>query len=150
VRDLLEEELSSCDTIDDGQQVASPYQEGDPVMLRAPDRQQKLLRPYEAGWEIRKILSPTTVVIQRTADHRRQKVVNVDVLKLSPADSNLPGDAAEEPGEELELAVDGQEDVGLELELSPSAGPIATGGAGGYSLRNRATLEPPRRYRDGE
>ena len=48
IRDIIEEEMSSTDTIDEETQCA--YAAGDPVMLRRAGHQQKRLAPYERRW----------------------------------------------------------------------------------------------------
>ncbi|XP_065198324.1 KRAB-A domain-containing protein 2-like [Sycon ciliatum] len=78
IRDLVESLLSSNDSVSGGP-TESPYRVDDPVMLRRPERSQKLMTPYESGWTVLKIVSPSTLVIQH-ADGR-EKVVNVDIVK---------------------------------------------------------------------
>ena len=60
----------------------NPYRPDDPVQLLRPDRRQKCSAPYEPGWQVVDVISPSTVRIRRSIDdHVQEKVVNVDLLK---------------------------------------------------------------------
>ena len=95
VRDYLEEILSSSDAAEStGGDDGNPYAVGDAVMLLRPKRHQKLLAPYEPGWMVRNLVSPTTVVIEDASFPERQKVVNVELLKpYTPEEVPRPADA---------------------------------------------------------
>ena len=77
IRDLLEEELSECDTID----LASPcpYHVGQPVLLQRLSRLQKKLPPYESGWVVKEIVSRSTVIVAKP--EHQDKTVNIAILK---------------------------------------------------------------------
>ena len=52
------------------------------MQLLRPDRRQKCSAPYEPGWQVVDVISPSTVRIRRSIDdHVQEKVVNVDLLK---------------------------------------------------------------------
>lgn len=111
-----------------------PYAVGDHVMLQRPDRHQKRLAPYERGWTVKEIVSPTTVVIEKPSpDNRRvsKKVINIALLK-----KDLPDAAATEAS----LNSDEQDDngIGVSIDVAPT---------GGYALRPRVKLQAPARYR---
>ena len=53
----------------------------DLVQLLRPDRRQKCSAPYEPGWQVVDVISPSTVRIRRSIDdHVQEKVVNIDLL----------------------------------------------------------------------
>ena len=80
IRDYIEEELSRRDFVSDPRE--NPYRPDDPVQLLRPDRRQKCSAPYEPGWQVVDVISPSTVRIHRSIDdHVQEKVVNVDLLK---------------------------------------------------------------------
>ena len=64
VQDYVESELSSADFVQPVECV-NPYSVGSTVMLRQGDRGQKRTAPYEAGWTVDSVVSPSTVVIVR-------------------------------------------------------------------------------------
>ena len=84
IRDYVEEELSDHDFIDATE--SCPFDADDLVMLRRSDRRQKRLPMFERGWVIRKVLSPSSVVICRSGHQGREKIVNVELLKLDVPD----------------------------------------------------------------
>ena len=60
----------------------NPYRPDDPVQLLRPDCRQKCSAPYEPGWQVVDVISPSTVRIRRSIDdHVQEKVVNVDLSK---------------------------------------------------------------------
>ena len=61
VRDYVEERLARLDEECAGDNC--PYTVGDQVLLRRPQRSQKCLTPFESGWQVLRVVSPTTVVI---------------------------------------------------------------------------------------
>ena len=80
IHDYIEEELSRRDFVSDPRE--NPYRPDDPVQLLRPDRHQKCSAPYEPGWQVVDVISPSTVRIRRSIDdHVQEKVVNVDLLK---------------------------------------------------------------------
>ena len=85
--DHVETELSAADFANMHADYSELYQLGYLVILGRPLRDQKLLSAFELGWVVSKVLSPSTVVIQDTTAHGRQreKVVNVDLIKKSSA-----------------------------------------------------------------
>eukprot|EP00117_Sycon_ciliatum_P018402 scpid18698/ scgid17030/ len=83
IRDHIEMELSKEDPVP-SDAFECPYSIDTPVMLRRPTRHQKCLSPYEGGWLIKSVISPSTVVIIRT-DGSGEKVINIDLLKYDPA-----------------------------------------------------------------
>ena len=138
IRDLVEQELSSADSIDEVAMCA--YGVGDGVLLQQPSRRQKRMPPYEAGWRVLKVVSGSTVVIGKCG--RQDKVVNVQSIKLNPAPS-LP--AADVAADTTELEVqphDDQAEYAVELE------PLAAPASPPYGLRNRGALSVPARYQD--
>jgi len=66
VRDLVTEELANADV---EQPETAAYNEGDKVLLRRPARSQKCVPPFEAGWYVNRVISPTTLVIARSDDN---------------------------------------------------------------------------------
>ena len=118
IRDIIEEEMSSTDTIDEETECA--YAAGDPVMLRRAGHHQTRVAPYERGWIVVCRISASTVSI-RHSDTEAKKTVNVQLLK--------PDVLAEEPY----LEFDAQE---------------VDSGVGGHNLRQRDNLRRPARYDD--
>ena len=57
---------------------------GDKVLLQQPGRHQKCLAPFESGWNVKQVVSPSTVVMERTDRAGGKKTVNVCLLKLDP------------------------------------------------------------------
>ena len=82
IYDFVESQLSEDDFIED--QARNPYRVGDAVFLMRPERHQKLLSPYEPGWSVADVISPTSVVIESVSGRQRSKVVNVRLLKPQP------------------------------------------------------------------
>ena len=119
IRDLVEQELSSADSIDEVAMCA--YGVGDGVLLQQPSRRQKRMLPYEAGWRVLKVVSGSTVVIGKCG--RQDKVVNVQSIKLNSAPS-LP--AADVAADTTELEVQPHDDQAeYAVELEPLAAPAS-------------------------
>ena len=139
VWDHLEQALSSADS-GEADSGVHPYTVGDVVMLLRPKRQQKLLSPYEPGWIVRKLLSPSTVVIEHEDHPERQKVINIELLKRYVREQALhvPGDEDVRPTAEPEF-LEVNDEPAVALELAPQAD------SHGYNLRNRAQLRQPER-----
>ena len=83
VHDVIEMELSQQDFIDDPDELCA-YAVGDPVMLLRPGRHKKLLLPFERGWVVQRVVSPSTVEIAHAVDGG-EKIVNVELLKADIA-----------------------------------------------------------------
>ena len=148
VRDAVEAELSASDFIE--QKGECPYDVGSQVMLRRSERSPKCQSPYELGWEVRAIISDSTVDIEK----RRQdgqlstKRVNVALLKPAPVGDALDddGDVSETRGREQDAPVEivlpvylSEEEIGDDDEETDVGGPV---------LRDRRNLRLPPRYRD--
>ena len=119
IRDLVEQELSSADSIDEVAMCA--YGVGDGVLLQQPSRRQKRMPPYEAGWRVLKVVSGSTVVIGKCGC--QDTVVNVQSIKLNPAPS-LP--AADVAADTTELEVQPHDDQAeYAVELEPLAAPAS-------------------------
>ena len=119
-------------------------------MLRRSERSPKCQSPYELGWEVRAIISDSTVDIEK----RRQdgqlstKRVNVALLKPAPVGDALDddGDVSETRGREQDAPVEmvlpvylSEEEIGDDDEETDVGGPV---------LRDRRNLRLPPRYRD--
>ena len=143
IRDLLEEELSSADFIE--QHSECPYSAGGTVLLLQPDRRQKRLAPYEIGWTVVTVVSKSTVVVSKPG--RSNKVVNTALLKPDPSvvvtDVARQQDFPEQLEPPQKAEVDRGDDVGYLLEVDDGVEPPAPR----YGLRNRADLQQPARYR---
>ena len=139
VWDHLEQALSSADS-GEADSVVHPYTVGDAVMLLRPKRQQKLLSPYEPGWIVRKLLSPSTVVIEHEDQPERQREINIELFKPYVCEQALqvPGDEDVDPTAEPEF-LEVNDEPTVALELTPRAD------GHGYNLRNRAQLHQPER-----
>ena len=170
VRDYVEEELSKVDFIE--HVGVCPYNVGDRVLLRRDHRHQKRLAAYESGWLVVKVVSPSTVHIQRTTGAIRAsvKVVNVDLLKIDACqrepDVNVASDDSvaaaydqlpdDDAAADNQLPVDADTDafgLALDFELLPAAPPVAPPVApalpvnvGGHALRTRDAIGRPSRY----
>ena len=131
IRDFVEEELSAEDFLESEEEAVSPFAAGDPVQLRRPDRSQKLLPAFERGWYIKKVLSPSTVVI---AKGKSEKLVNVDLIKLDVVD-----DVHEEKAEDCSASAPDDDESGYELQYEPTVVPHRHR----YGLRDRVQLRPP-------
>ena len=118
-----------------------PYQVGQAVLLRYPQRSQKRLAPFEAGWWVSKVAAPSTVKI---ASGHRSKMVNVDLLKADPGATQ-----DEEMAKPLLPApCDSHEDgiplfYGADNDVADADVPAA-----GRSLRTRDMIHCPLRYRE--
>lgn len=146
IRDHVQEELSALDFIDVPSEC--PFQIGDHVLLRRPNRHQKRQPPFESGWQIQDVIAPSTVVIISRAGGK--KTVNVDILKIDPQASNNAEENAEvvadvvpprrHPGADP-LVFDVIPDV-YEDEAAEDLADVAPA----YNLRNRSGLQRPSRF----
>ncbi|XP_065189595.1 uncharacterized protein LOC135820209 [Sycon ciliatum] len=109
----------------------NPYSVGSTVMLRQGDRRQKRTAPYESGWTVDSVVSPSTVVIVRDTNGRHSvKTVNIDLIK--PSSVSVP--------EYDDACASSSSDSDSDVPAQPLQ-------VGGHRLRNRAGLVPPVRYR---
>ena len=135
VWDTVEEQLSASD-FRQPVEARSAYNVGDPVLLRMSDRRQELTLPYQGGWVISKVLSPSTVVIENR-DHR-QKVVNAELIKRAAVDFDAEDSSQGESDNE-----DGQEQMNyFEMEMVEEDRCPQTP----YALRDRLQIPAPARY----
>ena len=116
---MVEAELSAADSID--APFVNPYTVGDRVMLLRPDRRQKCQSPYEPGWVVLRVISPSSVRVSRDVDGHQEKSVNVNLMKLDPSVPDL---------------VEPQQNVPAVLLDLPRHQ---------YGLRDRQTLQKPSR-----
>ena len=135
IRDVIEEELSTRDFLDTT--APCPYLPGHNVMLLRSDRRQKRSSPFEKGWVVSKIISPSTVVIRSAVSPNREKVVNVALLKHDPSNDGDETSSAEDEG-----AVPPAGTVGL--DLVPAVTPTLPAHA--YNLRRRSAIQQPVRF----
>ena len=133
IRDVIEEELSTCDFLNTA--APCPYLPGHNVMLLRSDRRQKRSSSFEKGWVVSKIISPSTVVIRFVVSPNREKVVNVALLKHDPSNDGDETLSAEDEG-----AVPPAGTVGLDLV------PPVTPTAHAYNLRRRSAIQQPVRF----
>ena len=135
IRDYVEEQLATGDFIESHEEC--PYLPGDTVQLRNSERRQKLLPAFDRGWCIKKVITPSTVVIYRG---RSEKVVNIDLIKPDGApDQPAHGDVATAPERP-----DSDEDDGVALHFVPVVPADDQGHS--YRLRDRTQLRAPPRY----
>ena len=86
IRDYVDESLAAHDFLELTSEC--PYSVGNAVLLRKPECHQKHQAPYESGWTVKKVVSPSTVVIARASGVRGEKVVHVGLLKRDPVSAN--------------------------------------------------------------
>ena len=79
--DFVEHELAQTDFVESPR--VCPFPVGTPVLLKRPARHKKSLPPYECGWTVINVVSPSTVVIQRLhpSGSYAEKIVIVEVLR---------------------------------------------------------------------
>ena len=145
----MEEALSALDSVDAGPQALCPYAVDALVMLRRPDCRQKCTSPYEPGWHVIDVVSPSTVRMAFTNDDGsvRTKLVNVDVVKPQPAEEVPVSDECDPDDSTIG---DGQYDVGC-LDPDEPGLPVDTPVANQrtcYNFRDRRAIQQPPRYRD--
>ena len=135
IRDYLEEQLAQMDWIDaDG--TVCPYRTGDPVLLRQPERHRKQQPPYDVGWVVDRIVTPSTV---RNTSGNRSKVVNIGLLRL-------------------ERSSQARHDRFVNNEALPLLGPVGKIAEEDYlavepagqsmTMRDRGTMQPPLRFQN--
>ena len=141
IRDFVEDALSALDR--DIEAELCPYGIDTPVMLRRTDRRQKRMTPYEPGWYVADILSPSTVKIaMRNDGHVRTKIVNIDLLKLQPAEEvHVSSESSGSSDSDLPYDIGYLSPDEPEQPVQPATMP------GGYSMRDRRALKKPARYR---
>lgn len=142
VRDHVTECLAELDGVVKSPLVC-PLSVGDPVLLRRPGRHRKLLTPFESGWKVVSIISPTSVRIQKTNVPGRPsvKTVNLELLKQDVAS-------------DVQCEHDVDDDAGMRHEyvqfpvLPPPDDPIPANEHADvprYDLRPRSQIAPPAR-----
>ena len=146
IRDLINDAFMASNDFSKDQPIAA-YAEGDAVLLRRPPRSQKCLPPFETGWQINRVVSPSTVVIQKSTGGA-EKAVNVDAIKLDIAANRAPIPVTVVNNDETE---DDDERPGV--QALPLVLPDADNNLGApatearrMSLRDRAVLRPPTRF----
>jgi len=132
IRDIITEALAENDAIIPT--PVCPLVPDQPVMLRNPNRRQKRLPQYERGWKVKKVVSPTTVVIVRAGQNANQaeKIVNVELLKRD----------AVEPDRQMSVESDGSDESSDEAMIHI---PLHTTPEPRYNLRDRGQIVPPNR-----
>ena len=141
LRDHLEVELARLDFLD-APVPECPYPVDTAVLLRRPERHSKILTPFESGWHVIRIISPSTVRIA-TADGR-SKLVNVDLLKRDPQAPDAHGPADAPAAVEAD---DRDPVVQLVLQTPPVHDAMPDTPVHGYGLRDRSSLQVPGRFR---
>ncbi|XP_065186075.1 uncharacterized protein LOC135816901 [Sycon ciliatum] len=154
LRDLLDSELSKVDRQEDERDC--PFHVGDSVLLKQPSRRQKRLPPFQTGWSVIKVVSPSTVVVRRQPHmgQVQEKVVNVDLLKAGGGaqapESVIPRaevDAEAPVPDECEAEYDPDALWLGELEATGSRDNAGGDGDRRMGLRDRQLIQPPARYR---
>eukprot|EP00117_Sycon_ciliatum_P048857 scpid46649/ scgid34721/ Gag-Pol polyprotein; Matrix protein p10; p20; Capsid protein p25; Nucleocapsid protein p14; Protease p15; Reverse transcriptase/ribonuclease H p90; Integrase p46 len=154
LRDLLDSELSKVDRQEDERDC--PFRVGDSVLLKQPSRRQKRLPPFQTGWLVIKVVSPSTVVVRRQPHmgQVQEKVVNVDLLKAGGGaqapESVIPRaevDAEAPVPDECEAEYDPDALWLGELEATGSRDNAGGDGDRRMGLRDRQLIQPPARYR---
>ena len=138
VRDLLDSAMSSRDFRADD--AACRFQSGDAVQLKQPSRHQKRLPPFQPGWSVTKVISPSTVVINRDG---AEKVINVDLLK---SDGRPPSPAPTQGADPLPPIQDSTDDD-ADQDVDWHGYRLARLPEPQRQLRDRNTISLPSRYR---
>ena len=153
IRDWIDSEMSASDFIE--RDVDCPFSPGDQVLLERPARHQKRLPPFESGWVVVKVISPSNVVI--ASPGRQEKVVNVSLLKFdvqvsSSEEDGLPDASVTQPrcqddsvAAEVDIVVDIARTTAGDAEPNGDEPSVSA-----YSLRDRGQLRAPARYRSEE
>ena len=132
IRDVIEEELSTRDFLDTA--APCPYLPGHNVMLLHSDRRQKRSSPFEKGWVVSKIISPSTVVIRSAVSPNREKVVNVALLNTTQAMTEMRRHLQKTKEQFTPAGTVG-------LDLVPAV--TSTLPAHAYNLRRRSAIQQP-------
>ena len=142
IRDLIDEEMASADSQEDADKASCCYGPGDVVMMKMTSRAQKRLPKFQLGWRVKKVLSESTVVVQKVEDPRVEKIVNVELLKRAAANPTVDLPEPPQPDDASE------DDGGYPMRLEP--GELVAGVPRAeeprYVLRNRAGIRAPVRY----
>lgn len=147
--DYLEEELSALDGIEEPN-VKCPYEVGASVLLRQPERQQKRKPPFQQGWKVVEVISPSTVWIESTTSTGARKMVNVDLLKPAPTPvvAEAPSRYQRLPSDDHPSDDDDEEESDVDTVVSFYPGnEVAPPPEGRYQLRDRNQLRCPGRFR---
>ncbi|XP_065189499.1 uncharacterized protein LOC135820118 [Sycon ciliatum] len=140
IRDFVNDTVAESDAVL-AEESECPFVVGAPVLLRRPERHQKRMTPYEPGWSVVHIVSPSTVVISSTNSSTgriSEKTVNVELLKPNALQTE-PAPAAPADG----AAAENDSDSATYVRVLPAAEPSVMRA---YGLRDRAAIVPPARY----
>ena len=80
--DVVDAEMSTADFRKES--VPCLYLVGDRVLLLSPERRQTCVPPFESGWHVSEVVSPSTVRIRRAS---QEKTVNVALIKPDQSDN---------------------------------------------------------------
>ena len=140
IRDLIDAEMSTADFQEES--VSCSYSVGDCVLLLRPERRQKCVPPFESGWHVSEVVSPSTVRIRRAS---QEKTVNVALIKPDLSDDTpkrVP--AGEDRGVPATLGVEREFCGSPPLYFTLDSRAEDTG----RNLRDRSSLRPPERYQE--
>lgn len=157
IRDFIEDELSDRDCIDSAD-TPCLFSVGNRVLLRRPSRHQKCLSPFEAGWQVVEVVSPSTVRIGKLPGLVKTTTVNVGLLKPDPSlvpvpqvqsmadPAPLPSHCDSATSSDSDSVDDDTDCYGESaISLKFNAGdPLSSS----RRLRDRTTLIGPARFRD--
>ena len=131
IRDFVDEELFSLDFVEGS--AALPYVAGEYMQLQHTTRCQKLLPAFEKGRQVRKVLSPSTVVVHHRSS-QAEKVINIDLLK---PDVDMPEvTPTSVVDNDMPVYFDHNDEKDAEDEGVPQR----------YALRRREAIQVPSRY----
>ena len=138
IRDLVNAEMSTADFQE--KSVPCSYSVGDRVLLLRLERRQKCVPPFESGWHVSEVVSPSTVQIRRAS---QEKTVNVALIKPDLSDATTDRvPAGEDRGVpailEVEREVCGPPPSYFTLDSHAQDT--------GRNLRGCSSLRPPERY----
>ena len=137
IRDLVDAEMSTANF---QESVPCSYSVGDRVLLLRPERRQKCVPPFESGWHVSEMVSPSTVRIRQAS---QEKTVNVALIKPDLSDDTTERvPAGEDRG--VPAILGGERKVcgppPLYFMLDSRAEDT------GRYLRDRSSLRPPESY----
>ena len=140
IRDLVDAEMSTADFQEES--VLCSYSVGDRVLLLRPERRQKCVPPFESGWHVSEVVSPSTVRIRRAS---QEKTVNVALIKPDLSDDTTERvPAGEDRGVPATLEVEREVCGPPPLYFTLDSRAEDTG----RNLRDRSSLRPPERYQE--
>ena len=135
-------ELGSYGTDFQEESVPCSYLVGDRVLLLRPERRQKCVPPFESGWHVSEVVSPSTVRIRRAS---QEKTVNVAFIKPDLSDDTTERvPAGEDRGVPAILGVEREVCGPPPLYFTLNSRAEDTG----CNLRDRSSLRPPERYQE--